>query len=276
MTDEKPIYAQINRKVWNTIRFRSLSPEARELFFYLTTCPHGNMLGIFVLRPGYALDDLQWGTNPKRFTKPLQELIDKHLFKYDFDNEVILDMEQIIKHPPENPNQVKWAIKIISSLPKTPLFQDVKLLCERLGKPFLKPFIERLGKPETITITETITETEEREADKPPAPQKKFINPSLQEISDYCLERKNKINAQYFLDYQTARDWKLKGGQKIKDWKAVIRTWEKNDFDKAVPAARVIKDDFTWCKKCGARRLKSDVDENGICSGRCENATAAL
>jgi len=155
MTDEKPIYAQINRKVWNTIRFRSLSPEARELFFYLTTCPHGNMLGIFVLRPGYALDDLQWGTNPKRFTKPLQELIDKHLFKYDFDNEVILDMEQIIKHPPENPNQVKWAIKIISSLPKTPLFQDVKLLCERLGKPFLKPFIERLGKPETITITET-------------------------------------------------------------------------------------------------------------------------
>ena len=39
---------------------------------------------------------------------------------------------------------------------------------------------------------------------------------------------------------------------------------------------RVIKDDFTWCKKCGARRLKSDVDENGICSGRCENATAAV
>ncbi len=103
-----------------------------------------------------------------------------------------------------------------------------------------------------------------------------FQIPTLQEISDYCLERKNKINAQYFLDYQTARDWKLKGGQKIKDWKAVIRTWEKNDFDKAVPAARVIKDDFTWCKKCGARRLKSDVDENGICSGRCENATAAI
>ena len=170
MTDGKPIYAQINRKVWNTIRFRSLSPEARELFFYLTTCPHGNMLGIFVLRPGYALDDLQWGTNPKRFTKPLQELIDKQLFKYDFKNEVILDMEQIIKHPPENPNQVKWAIKIISSLPKTPLFQDVKLLCERLSKPFLKPFIERLGKPETITITETITETEtETETGVPPA-----------------------------------------------------------------------------------------------------------
>jgi len=104
----------------------------------------------------------------------------------------------------------------------------------------------------------------------------KYKVPSIEEITAYCTQRKNKIDPQYFLDYQTARDWKLKGGQKIKDWKAVIRTWEKNDFNKSVPAATVIKDDFTWCKKCGARRLKSDVDENGICSGRCENATAAL
>lgn len=39
---------------------------------------------------------------------------------------------------------------------------------------------------------------------------------------------------------------------------------------------RVIQDDFTNCVKCGHRRLKSDVDENGICLGRCENASAAL
>ena len=54
--------------------------------------------------------------------------------------------------------------------------------------------------------------------------------PSIDDIKKYCSERKNKIDPQYFIDYQTARDWKLKGGQKIKDWKAVIRTWEKNDF----------------------------------------------
>ena len=61
--------------------------------------------------------------------------------------------------------------------------------------------------------------------------QKKFVIPSLEEIKTYCQERKNKIDAQYFFDYQTARDWKLKGGSKIRDWKAVIRTWEKNDFN---------------------------------------------
>jgi uncharacterized phage protein (TIGR02220 family) len=30
------------------------------------------------------------------------------------------------------------------------------------------------------------------------------------------------------------------------------------------------KDDFVNCKDCGARRYKNDVDENGICRGKCE------
>jgi hypothetical protein len=106
MATEKPSYAQVNRKVWNTCQFRALSREARELFFYLTTCPHGNMLGIFVLRPGYVLDDLQWGEDRERFRKPFDELLSKQLFKYDPKAEVILDMEQLQKHPPINHNHL--------------------------------------------------------------------------------------------------------------------------------------------------------------------------
>jgi len=163
MADEKPSYAQINRKVWNTCQFRGLSREARELFFYLTTCPHGNMLGIFVLRPGYVLDDLQWGPDRERFREPFNELLDKGLFKYDPRAEIILDMEQLEKHPPINPNQVTATIKIVNSLPKTPLFNDLKLLAESLGKPLLEPLIKRLGEryaySVTVTVTESVTET---------------------------------------------------------------------------------------------------------------------
>lgn len=59
---------------------------------------------------------------------------------------------------------------------------------------------------------------------------KKDKKPKKEEIVAYCLERKNKIDPNYFFDYQEARGWKLKGGNAIKDWKAVIRTWEKNNF----------------------------------------------
>lgn len=60
---------------------------------------------------------------------------------------------------------------------------------------------------------------------------KKFIKPIIQEIKDYCLERKNNVNAESFSNYYEARGWKLKGIQ-MKDWKACVRTWEGNDYNK--------------------------------------------
>ena len=59
-----------------------------------------------------------------------------------------------------------------------------------------------------------------------------FTPPTLAEITAYCKERNNGIDAEYFLDYQTARNWVLSNGKKCKDWKATIRTWEKNGYNK--------------------------------------------
>jgi hypothetical protein len=56
-----------------------------------------------------------------------------------------------------------------------------------------------------------------------------FQIPSLQEISVYCQQRKNQINPQLFIDHYIANGWMV-GKNKMKDWKAAIRTWEKNDF----------------------------------------------
>lgn len=55
-----------------------------------------------------------------------------------------------------------------------------------------------------------------------------FQVPTLQEISIYCKERKNKINPQQFLDFYTAKNWMI-GKNKMKDWKAAVRTWEQRE-----------------------------------------------
>jgi len=52
---------------------------------------------------------------------------------------------------------------------------------------------------------------------------KKFIKPNIQEIKDYCLERKNNIDAEHFFNYYETRNWK-----DIKNWRACVITWEKN------------------------------------------------
>ena len=54
-----------------------------------------------------------------------------------------------------------------------------------------------------------------------------FKKPTLEEIKDYCKERNNGIDAQTFIDFYDSKGWVV-GKSPMKDWKAAIRTWEKN------------------------------------------------
>ena len=60
---------------------------------------------------------------------------------------------------------------------------------------------------------------------------KKFIKPTIEEINAYCLERKNNIDAGHFFDYYESKGWKI-GKNPMKDWKAAVRTWERQEFNK--------------------------------------------
>lgn len=54
-----------------------------------------------------------------------------------------------------------------------------------------------------------------------------FKIPLVDEIVRYCLERNNKVDANYFFDFYQSKNWMI-GKNKMKDWKACVRTWEKN------------------------------------------------
>jgi len=58
----------------------------------------------------------------------------------------------------------------------------------------------------------------------------KFKKPTLEEVALYCLERKNKIDPQTFIDHYTSNGWRV-GKNPMSDWKAAVRTWEKNNFE---------------------------------------------
>ncbi|MBO5715064.1 MAG: hypothetical protein J6S23_01565 [Clostridia bacterium] len=63
---------------------------------------------------------------------------------------------------------------------------------------------------------------------------KKFCPPTLEEIKAYCLERNNTVDAEKFFDYYEANGWVQGKGKPVKDWKACVRTWERNGFDQTV------------------------------------------
>lgn len=55
----------------------------------------------------------------------------------------------------------------------------------------------------------------------------KNIIPSLQEVIIYCDERKNLVDPEVWFNFYSSKGWMI-GKNKMKDWRAAIRTWEKN------------------------------------------------
>jgi len=58
-----------------------------------------------------------------------------------------------------------------------------------------------------------------------------FVKPTIIDIKQYCKERKNNVDAETFFDFYESKDW-LIGKNKMKDWKACVRTWEKSRNNK--------------------------------------------
>ena len=56
----------------------------------------------------------------------------------------------------------------------------------------------------------------------------KFAPPSLDEVRDYIIEKHYRVDSFQFIDFYQSKGWMV-GKNKMKDWKACVRTWEKRD-----------------------------------------------
>lgn len=54
------------------------------------------------------------------------------------------------------------------------------------------------------------------------------IPPTKEQVSAYCLERHNSVDPETFINFYEAKGWMI-GKNKMKDWMAAVRTWEKHD-----------------------------------------------
>lgn len=65
--------------------------------------------------------------------------------------------------------------------------------------------------------------------------EKKFKKPTLEEVQEYCKERNNNVDPQHFIDFYESKGWKV-GKASMQDWRACVRTWEKNHKEPEVPS----------------------------------------
>jgi hypothetical protein len=112
-----------------------------------------------------------------------------------------LNAEEVIK---------KWD-EICMSDTCLPNDGQLSVKCQhRLGK-------DRLGK---VSIDDSESQTKKR-----------FVPPTIEEVKAYCIERNNNVDPQRFIDHYTSNGWMV-GKNKMKDWKASVRTWERTDQER--------------------------------------------
>ena len=58
-----------------------------------------------------------------------------------------------------------------------------------------------------------------------------FTPPSLEDVQEYCKERNNNVDAETFISFYESKGWMV-GKNKMKDWKACVRTWERSRDNK--------------------------------------------
>ena len=62
---------------------------------------------------------------------------------------------------------------------------------------------------------------------------RRFTPPTVEEVKAYCLERKNTVDPESFVSFYESKGWMI-GKNKMKDWKAAVRTWEQKEKEKPV------------------------------------------
>ena len=88
-----------------------------------------------------------------------------------------------------------------------------------------------------IRIDGIVKSTTDNIPDNKPDSIGRFTPPTLQEVQVYCMNRHNNVDPEKFIDFYSAKGWMI-GKNKMKDWKAAVRTWEKGEKE--------VKKDEKW------------------------------
>ena len=86
----------------------------------------------------------------------------------------------------------------------------------------------------------------------------RFSPPSVEEVRAYCDERENGIDPEAFVDFYSSKNWMV-GKNKMKDWKASVRTWERRNgnLEKKIDGSKEL-----WWDKV-LREAEEEEKKNG-------------
>lgn len=77
-----------------------------------------------------------------------------------------------------------------------------------------------------------------------------FTPPTFDEVSAYCRERQNSVDPEKFIDFYQSKGWMV-GRNRMKDWKAAVRTWEKRSKENSNQKSQELDSFYTMAAEFG-------------------------
>ena len=91
--------------------------------------------------------------------------------------------------------------------------------------------------------SESESDIESDSKEKSKRKEKRFVAPTVSEVEAYIREQGYSVDADKFIAYYESNGWKV-GRNPMKDWKAALRTWQANQFDRSPQKKTVIAQQY--------------------------------
>ena len=233
------IYRSIQMSFWTDSKVNEdFTPEDKYFYLYLFTNPHTNLAGCYELST--KLMAYEMGYSKDTVDRLIDRFVNVHkVIDYCLETKEVLLI---------NWHKYNWTK---SEKFRKPLEYEIsQIRCSKF-KEFLSAlfsaddtvsirYLYRTDTSVTVTVSDTVSDNNNINNDiyinniyteKSKKKSNVFTPPTLEEVIAYCNERNNGIDPESFIDFYESKGWMV-GKNKMKDWKAAIRTWERHEGQK--------------------------------------------
>jgi hypothetical protein len=212
----------VNTTFWRDDYISSLDPSEKLLFLYLLTCPDTTIAGVYQIPIKIIAADTGFD----------KDMIVKILERLERDGKVLyrdgwIAIKNFLKHQSENPSVRAGVERELVSVP-----QDMIDFVTACRQP-----VDSLSDSDIVKYSKVKLSKGESKVK-----QAVFNPPTPDEVQAYLDSQKAKFfDGEQFCDFYTARGW-LIGKNKMKDWRAAVRTWIRRDKEKLKAELRCFDD----------------------------------
>lgn len=147
----------------------------------------------------------------------------------------LLPLEKIKILSPDDEKEINKKLNLIYKTTINDILNKVLKNVEKVE-------IEKIKAKEKIKLWREKTKNIITKEDKPNKTEKKetakqtrnvFTKPTIEEVENYCNERKNNVDSHKFWNFYESKGWMV-GSNKMKSWKSSVVTWEKEEKPQAI------------------------------------------